>query len=164
MMMSASAPMISCWSAIACMYFCDAAPAVNSAIFFAFDERALRRERPIGSFGEARPGEYFVHQSLDCGQQRKLTGHGALQQPPRDDQAIDFVCAFEDAVHAGIAIHALGGILFDESVPAEDLHHFIDDVVEHLRTPDFQDGALNRVLLDLLANFLAGIGGFLVHL
>ena len=35
MMQSASAPITSCWSASASMYLCEAAPAANSASFFA---------------------------------------------------------------------------------------------------------------------------------
>ena len=95
---------------------------------------------------------------LMAGISGKLSAHGALQQPAGDDQPVDFVGAFEDAVDARVAIGALGRILLDEAVAAVDLHGLVDHVVDHLRAPDLDDGALDRVLLDRLASFLGGIG------
>src|SRR5581483_10709465 len=68
----------------------------------------------------------------------------------------------EDAVHARIAISALGRILFDEAVAAVDLHDLVDHAVEELRAPDLDHGALDGVLLDGLANLPGGFGAGLV--
>ena len=65
-------------------------------------------ERAFQFFAHRRAGEHFVHQLLDGGHQRQLAAHGALQQKSGDDEAVDFVGAFEDAVDAGVAVGALG--------------------------------------------------------
>ena len=92
-----------------------------------------------------------------------MSRHGALQQKAGDDQAVDFIGAFKDAIDAGIAVSALGRILFDETVAAVNLDGFVHHVVDHLRAPDFEDRTFDRVLLDRLARFFGGIGAGLVH-
>ena len=115
--------MISCWSTSACMYFWEAAPAANRASFLACAS-SLRSSAsgPSSSSPRRGPGQHFVHQLLDRGHQRQLSGHGALEQPAGDDQPVDLVGAFEDAVDARVAVGALRGILLDVAVAAVDLH------------------------------------------
>ncbi len=80
-----------------------------------------------------------------------------------DDQPVDFIGAFEDAIDARIAISALGRIFFDKSVAAVNLDGFVHHVIDHLRAPDFEDRTFDRVLLDRLARFFCRIGAGFVH-
>src|SRR5208283_37309 len=82
---------------------------------------------------------------------------GALKQHSRDDQPVDFACAFKNAIDASVAIVALHYIILVVSVAAVDLHPFIRDVVEHLRSVDLNDGALRRVLFNRLHFLLRGV-------
>ena len=147
------------------MYFCVAAPAANRPSFLAC-ATSLRSSAsaPSSSSRHRRTGEHFVHQFLDRRHQRQLPGHRALQQESGDDQPVDLVGAFEDAIDAGVAIRALRRILLDKSVARVNLHGLVDDVVDHLRAPDFNDRALDGVLLDRLQRLLRGIGGRFVDL
>ncbi len=120
-------------------------------------EFALFCQRAFEVFASGRAGEHFIHQFLDGGHQRQLPGHTALQQKSGDDQAIDFVGAFEDSVDAGVAVGALGGIFFHKSVATVDLDSFVDDEVDHLGAPDFDDGAFDGILFDSFANFFGGV-------
>ena len=115
--------MISCWSARACMYFCEAAPAANSASFFALASSACAR-RPAGPRRLRRGAGPDITSSMSClmaGSSGNWPGHGALHQPSGDDQAVDLVGAFEDAVDARIAVGALGRILLHVAVAGVDL-------------------------------------------
>ena len=141
------------------MYFCEAAPAISSESFFALETIFCSAASSAFGFVAHRGARHdFVHRLLDGGQQRKLSAHGALQQPAGDDEPVDFVGAFEDAVHARVAIGALRRILLDKAVATVNLHGLIDDVVEHLRAGDLDDGALDGILLNGLAD---GFGIFL---
>src|ERR1700733_6338316 len=94
----------------------------------------------------------LVHQLLDGGHQREVAGTGPLHQPAGDDEAVDLIRALKDAIDAGIAVGPLDRVLFYITVTAIDLDSVIHDSVEHLRTPYFQNGALDGVLLDALLN------------
>ena len=137
------------------MYFCEAAPATSRPASCRLRPACARR--PVLLRVPRRHGPAITSSMtfLMAGSSGKLSAHGALQQPAGDDEAVDFVGAFEDAVDARVAIGALGRILFDEAVAAVDLHRLIDHAVEHLRAPDFDDGALDGVLLDGFADSLA---------
>jgi len=51
-----------------------------------------------------------------------LPGHRSLQQESGNDQPVDLVRAFKDAIYAGIAIRAFSGVLFHEAVAALNLN------------------------------------------
>ena len=119
----------------------------------------LGGQRAFALLAGAGAGHHFVHELLDGGHQRQLAGHRALHQPAGDDQAVDLVGAFEDAVDARIAVGALGRILLDVAVAGEDLHDVVHHHVEHLGAPDLQDGALDGVLLDALLDLARGALG-----
>jgi hypothetical protein len=137
------------------MYFCVAAPATNRPKLLRLRYQfALFCQWTFDLLADRRPAQHFVHQLLDRRHQRQLAAHRALQQETRDDEPVDFVGAFEDAIDAGIAIGALRRILFHEAVAGIDLHRLVDDVIDHLRAPDFEDRALDRIFLDRLAPFL----------
>ncbi len=87
-----------------------------------------------------------------AGMSGELAGHRGLHEPAGDDEAVDLVGALEDAVDAGVAVGALGGVLLDVAVAGEDLDGLVDDAVEHLGGPDLDDGALDGVVLDRLLN------------
>ncbi len=81
---------------------------------------------PVSSRGVERGRlHHFIHQRLDGRQQRQFAGHGALHQPAGDDQAVDLVGAFEDAIDARVAIEALGRILLHVAVAAHGGDQFI---------------------------------------
>src|SRR6185369_14525523 len=119
-------------------------------------------ERALDFFPDARTGENLVHQLLDGWHEGKLSAHGTLQQKARDDKAVNFIRPFEDAIDTGVAVGTLGWILFDEAIASIDLDGFIDDIVDHLRSPDFQDGALDGIFFDGLASFFSSVGACLV--
>src|SRR5215472_1303992 len=126
------------------------------------DQPAFLGEWALKIFADDRSGEDFVHQLLDGGHEGELSAHRAFEQKAGNDKAVDFVGAFKDAVDAGIAIGALGGILLDKAVAAVDLDGFVDHVVDHLRAPDLDNGALDGVFLDGLAGLGEGVGCSLV--
>ena len=64
-----------------------------------------------------------------------------------NEHAVDFVGAFKDAVDARVAVRAANGIIFVESVAAEDLHRFVHDKIQHLAAVDLGDGALDGIFL-----------------
>ena len=117
------------------MYFCVAAPAANSVSFFAWASSSSSSASGPSRLFSAGAGHHLVHQLLDCGHQGELAGHRGLHQPASDDEAVDLVGALKDAVDAGVAVGALGGILLDVAVAGEDLQHLVDDHVEHLAEP-----------------------------
>ncbi len=82
--------------------------------------------------------------------QRELAGHRPLHEKAGDDEAVDLVGAFEDAVDARVAVGSLRRILFHVTVTGINLHHVVDDRIEHLRSPNLKDGALHRIFLDSL--------------
>ena len=65
-----------------------------------------------------------------------------------DQQPVDLVGAFEDAVDPGVAVLALGGIVVHEAVAAVDLHVLVDDDVNHLAARDLEDGRLDGELFE----------------
>ncbi len=71
-----------------------------------------------------------------------------LASMPGHEQAVDFVGAFEDPVHAGIAVMPLRGVVPDEAVSAVNLHVFVEHEVEHLARRDLEDRRFDRELLE----------------
>ena len=102
-----------------------------------------------------RAGHDLGHHRLRGRNQRELAARGALQQHAGDQQAVDFVGAFEDAVDARIAVGALDRVVLMVAVAAVDLDAFVDDVVEHFGGVDLDDGALDGELLDGLEHAAA---------
>src|SRR5262249_11222253 len=80
------------------------------------------------------------------------------------DHAVDLVRPFKNAVDARIAIGALRRVLLDEAVTAVDLHDLVDHLIDHLRAPDLQDGALDGVVLDAFAHLRRRVGSVLIDL
>ena len=72
----------------------------------------------------------------------------ALHQLARNEHPVYLIRALKDAVYARIAICLFRGIISRVTVTAKDLHHFIDHIVEELRTPDLQDGALDHIFIN----------------
>src|ERR1019366_125543 len=103
------------------------------------------------------------HQFLDGGEQRQLTGHGALHQPAGDDQPVDLVGALKNPVDARIAVRALRRILLHVAVSGKDLQDVVHHRVQHLRGPHLEDGALHGVFLDALLDLPGGPGGTRIH-
>ena len=68
--------------------------------------------------------------------------HAGNQQP------VDLVGAFEDAVDARIAVIPLGGVVLDEAVAAMNLHVLVEHEVECLAADDLRDGRLDGELLE----------------
>src|SRR5271157_1239427 len=54
-----------------------------------------------------------------------------FQDLPRDDQPLDFAGAFADGAQLHMAIELLGGIVFDESVAAVNLHALVGTADSH---------------------------------
>ena len=132
-----------------------ATPAAKSAIFFtASQNRGLARKRLAGALVAAKRGRlrHFVHHLLDRREQRKLSAHRALHHPAGDDQPVDLVRSFKDAVDARIAIGALRRILLNVAVAAHRRNQFIGHQREHLRSVDLQNGTLDGVFLDAARN------------
>ena len=73
---------------------------------------------------------------------------GVLQQPRRDDQAVDLVGALVDARDARVAVGALDRELARIAVAAEHLHRLVHDVGERLARPHLVDRALDGEALD----------------
>ena len=66
------------------------------------------------------------------------------------DEAVDLICALEDAVDARVAVDALGWVILHVAVSGHDLDQFVSDVIKHFRAKDFEDGALDSILFDAL--------------
>ena len=77
-----------------------------------------------------------------------MPGHCPLQQKAGNDEAVDFIGTFENAIDARIAVVAFRRIFFDEAVSSVDLHHLVDHVVEEFRSPNLEDRALDGILVD----------------
>ena len=92
-----------------------------------------------------------------------MSRHRTFQQEASNNEPVDFVCTLKDAINPGIPVSALGRIFLDKAISTVDLHGLVDDVVNHLRAPHFNDGAFDRILLNRLAHFLHGIRARLVH-
>ena len=82
-------------------------------LFRGRDQRLLFGKNAFQFVAERRARKYFVHQLLDGRHQGKLAGHGSLQQKARDDEPVNFIRAFEDAIDAGIAVGTLGRVLLE---------------------------------------------------
>jgi hypothetical protein len=117
---------------------------------------APEQNRPRTGSG---PGHHFLHDLSDGRQQRQAPLQGALQQESGDDETVDLVGAFEDAIDAGVAPGALRGVFLDIAVAAVDLQIRIHRAVQHLRAPDFYDGALDGIFFDALLDFARGCVG-----
>ena len=72
----------------------------------------------------------------------------ALGQHAGDQQAVDLVGAFEDAVDPRVAVLPLGRVVVHEAVAAVDLHVLVDDEVDHLAARDLEDRRLDGELLE----------------
>ena len=76
-------------------------------------------------------------------QQRQLAFHRHFQQLSGDDQAVDFVRAFKNAVDAGVAVRAGDWVLLAETVTTEHLHAFVCDLTQHFRAVHLDDAGLD---------------------
>src|SRR5215510_5655448 len=110
---------------------------------------ALFGERRVVFFDvERRPGQQLLLKFLRGGQQGQLAFHRALEQHSGDEQPVDLVRAFEDAVDAVVAVDGLDRIAAGEAVAAVNLHGLVGAVGQDLAARDFQDRAFDRVLFD----------------
>ena len=101
-------------------------PEASRKIFFACaSDFSSSANGAGGSFFEGWPGEDFVAKLHSRGNQRQNAAHRAFHQHLDDEHAVDFVGAFENAIHAAVAIGARHGIIFVETVAAENLHAFV---------------------------------------
>ena len=67
---------------------------------------------------------------------------------PGNQQPVDFVRAFEDAIDARVAILPLGRVVAHEAVAAVNLDVLVDGVVDHLAAGDLEDRRFDRELLE----------------
>ena len=111
-------------------------------------------ERAFHLLADGWTGKYLIHQGFDRRHERQLPGHRALQQKPRNNEPVDLVCSLENTIDAGIAIRPLRGVFLDEAVATVNLHGLVDNVIDHLRTPNLDDRTLYGVLFDCLPSFL----------
>src|SRR5215475_7531902 len=110
---------------------------------------ALFGERRVVFFDvERRPGQQLLLKFLRGGQQGQLAFHRALEQHSGDQQPVDLVSAFEDAVDAVVAVDGLDRIAAGEAVAAVNLHGLVGAIGQDLAAGDFQDRAFDRVLFD----------------
>src|SRR5262247_576878 len=110
---------------------------------------AFLGERRVVFFDvERRPGQQLFLKFLRGGQQGQLTFHRALEQHSGDQQPVDLVRAFEDAVDAVVAVDRLDRVAAGEAVAAVNLHGLVGAVGQDLAAGDFQDRAFDRVLFD----------------
>ena len=124
MIMSAMAPMTSCSSAsLVHVLLRGGAGGEEGELLGAGEQLVLGGQWAFAVFFRGRAGHDLVHQRLDGGHQGELAGHRGLHDPAGDDQPVDLVGAFEDAVDARVAIGALCRVLLDVAVAGEDLHH-----------------------------------------
>ena len=100
---------------------------------------------------------HFIQNALDGGEERQLAGAGALHHPAGDDEAVDLVGAFEDAINPGVAPDSLGGVVLDVAVAAHGGDELVGDELEHLGAVDLEDGALDGVVLDLALHLALGV-------
>src|SRR5262245_13108916 len=110
---------------------------------------ALFGERRIVFFDvERRPGQQLLLKFLRGGQQGQLAFHRALEQHSGDQQPVDLIRAFEDAVDAVVAVDGLDRIAAGEAVAAVNLHGLVGAIGQDLAAGDFQDRAFDRVLFN----------------
>ena len=67
---------------------------------------------------------------------------------PGNQQAVDLVGAFEDAVDARVAVVALGRVVAHEAVAAVDLDVLVEHEVQHLAAGDLRDRRFDGVFLE----------------
>src|SRR5262245_12446572 len=112
-------------------------------------EFALFSERRVIFFDvERRPGQQLLLKFLRGGQQGQLAFHRALEQHSGDQQPVDLVRAFEDAVDAVVAVDGLDRVTAGEAVAAVNLHCLVGAIGQDLAAGDFQDRAFDRVLFN----------------
>src|SRR6266849_5764772 len=70
-------------------------------------------------------------------------GRLRLQNPGRDNQALDFAGAFVDFGDAGVAVVALDGILAAVAIAAVNLDGFVRDARGHFAGKEFGDGSVH---------------------
>src|SRR5690606_39615264 len=87
------------------------------------------------------PHSFPTRRSSDL--KRKSAFHRAFHQLAGNEHPVDLVRAFENAVDARIAIRFFGRIISGISVTAEDLYHFIDDMIERFAAGDRKSTRLN---------------------
>ena len=149
MAMSAKWPSTSCCSVSSWPNFCTASPRHMSATFLAPATIAVSAARNASSSARGGgPGGDLVHERVGLVEHRQLALHRAADEPAGDQQPVDLVGALEDAVDAGVAPVALGGVVLDVAGAPEDLHRLVHAVVEDLGGVDLHHRALDVVLLD----------------
>ena len=133
-----------------CMYFCVAAPAAKSVSFLAAASSCIGGERVFGSRllgGRTMTSSISFLMAGISGSLPDIARF--ISQPVMMRRLISLVPSKMRLMRA-VAVGALGGVLLDVAVAGEDLQDLVDDHVEHLGGPDFDDGALDGVLLDAL--------------
>ncbi len=139
----------SCSSASFSPKRCIAVPRTSSAAFLRPTTRAPRRpERRVIAAVERGRARHLVGQPRRRRDQPDVALGGAARQQAGDQQPVDLVGAFEDAVDAGVAVAAFGRVVADEAVAAVDLHVLVDHVVGGLAAGDLGDRRLDGVLLE----------------
>src|SRR5579884_1015647 len=84
--------------------------------------------------------------------------HIPLEQIPRDDEVLDFVCAFVDAGDAEVAVPAFDGHFAGVAHAAVDLHDAVYHAVGHVGAVEFGHAGLVTVV-HALVGFPGGVQG-----
>ena len=125
-----------------------ARPSVISATFLNASTAARCSSRGPSPRAPARPG-LRVSRPAACARPA-ISGSSPFtaraNQHARDQQPVDLVRAFEDAVHARIAVVPLGGIVLHEPVAAVNLHVLVEHEIQRLAARDFRNRRLDGEL------------------
>ena len=121
-----------------------ATPKIISAVF----RNASTARRSSASTPSSDDGIDGGPSSSSCsafaaGDQRQLPFERTPDQHARNQQPVDLVRAFEDAVDARVAIMPLGGVIPDVAIAAVDLDVLVEDVVERLAPGDLRNRRLD---------------------
>ena len=79
--------------------------------------------------GERGIGHDLLSDGLCCRQQGQATLHGSPQHGPRDEETVDLIGPFPDAVDSAIPVGSLGRILGAVPIAPQGLNILINTVV-----------------------------------
>src|SRR5206468_2050655 len=79
---------------------------------------------------------------------RQLSRTGPFEEHAWNKKPVNFIRSFKYTVDAGVAIVTLDRIFRAISISAIDLHGFVNRVVEHFASKDFQNRTFDGVFFD----------------
>ena len=117
-------------------------------------------ERAVPARLERRTGEYLVLQLARSGNQRKIAFERAPDQHAGNQQAVDLVCALENAIDARVPVVPLGRVVLHEPVAAVYLNVLVEHELQRLASCDFRDRRFDRELFHRRENGSRSAGLF----